>query len=68
MIRNIMGCLIWVGQGIKPVEWMQEVLEAKSREVAAPTFAADGLYFAGPVYSPQWGLPTLNPATDHLPH
>ena len=31
MIRNIMGCLIYVGQGSKPVEWMQQVLEARSR-------------------------------------
>jgi tRNA pseudouridine38-40 synthase len=68
MIRNIMGCLIWVGQGLKPVEWMAHVLQAKDRDAAAPTFSADGLYFAGPVYDPKWGLPTLNPASDHLPH
>ena len=57
MIRNIMGCLIYIGQGSKPVEWMQYVLDARSREVAAPTFSPDGLYFLGPVYEARWGLP-----------
>ena len=52
MIRNIMGCLVQVGQGLRPSQWMDEVLAAKSRDAAAPTFAADGLYFAGPVYAP----------------
>ena len=67
MIRNIMGCLVYVGQGIHPPGWMQQVLQAKSRDAAAPTFAPDGLYFAGPVYAPEWGLPTSTPAFDWLP-
>ena len=58
MIRNIMGCLIAIGQGMYPPEWMKDVLEAKSRKVAAPTFAPDGLYFLGPTYDAKWGLPT----------
>jgi tRNA pseudouridine38-40 synthase len=65
MIRNIMGCLVRVGQGKAPPEWMREVLEARSRIVAAPTFAAAGLYFLGPQYDAKWGLPpeaTLQPA------
>ena len=67
MIRNIMGCLVHVGSGVQPPEWMREVLEAKSRDAAAPTFAPDGLYFAGPLYAPEWGLPTTTPAFDWLP-
>lgn len=67
MIRNIMGCLITVGQGSQPVAWMQEVLNAKSREVAAPTFSPDGLYFLGPTYDKQWGLPDRTVAFDWLP-
>ena len=67
MIRNIMGCLVYVGQGTHPSGWMREVLQAKSRDAAAPTFAPDGLYFAGPVYAPEWGLPTTTPAFDWLP-
>lgn len=67
MIRNIMGCLIAVGQGNRPPEWMDEVLAARSRDAAAPTFAPDGLYFAGPVYEAHWGLPERTAAFDWLP-
>ena len=67
MIRNLMGCLVAVGQGLRPPDWMAEVLEARSREVAAPTFAPDGLYFLGPVYDAHWGLPVNVPGIDWLP-
>jgi tRNA pseudouridine38-40 synthase len=36
---------------------MLEVLEARSRVVAAPTFSPNGLYFLGPLYASGWGLP-----------
>ena len=58
MIRNIMGCLMAVGQGAAAPLWIKTVLDAKSRQVAAPTFAPDGLYFLGPTYDAKWGLPT----------
>jgi len=67
MIRNIMGCLLQIGQGLRPPEWMAEVLAAQSRDAAAPTFSPDGLYFLGPVYDPKWGLPERTPAYDWLP-
>ena len=67
MIRNIMGCLVAVGTGDKPVEWMAEVLAACRREVAAPTFSPNGLYFLGPVYDPHWGLPAHTAAYDWIP-
>lgn len=67
MIRNLMGCLLAVGQGLRPPDWMAEVLAARRREVAAPTFAPDGLYFLGPVYGPEWGLPERVPGFDALP-
>jgi tRNA pseudouridine38-40 synthase len=67
MIRNIMGCLLVVGQGLHPPEWMREVLLAKSRDAAAPTFSPDGLYFLGPVYEPHWALPSHTAAYDWLP-
>ncbi|VTU35483.1 tRNA pseudouridine synthase A [Variovorax sp. PBL-H6] len=57
MIRNIMGCLVRIGNGKAPPEWMREVLEARSRLVAAPTFSPSGLYFLGPLYDAGWGLP-----------
>ncbi len=67
MIRNIMGCLVRVGQGGQPPDWMHDVLAARNRDAAAPTFAPDGLYFLGPVYEPHWGLPQRTPAYDWLP-
>lgn len=67
MIRNIMGCLIYVGQGVRTPAWLREVLHARSRRVAAPTFAPDGLYFHGPVYPGHWNLPQRVLAYDWLP-
>ncbi|MES1161645.1 MAG: tRNA pseudouridine(38-40) synthase TruA, partial [Rhizobacter sp.] len=57
MIRNIMGCLVRIGQGQAEPAWMLEVLQARSRLIAAPTFSPSGLYFVGPQYGPEWGLP-----------
>lgn len=67
MIRNIMGCLLVIGQGQQPPAWMAQVLAARDRDAAAPTFSPDGLYFLGPVYEPHWGLPQRTAAYDWLP-
>ena len=67
MVRNIMGCLIAIGQGQNPPQWMQEVLAALSRDAAAPSFSPDGLYFRGPMYDAHWGLPSRTVAFDWLP-
>ncbi|HSV44456.1 MAG TPA: tRNA pseudouridine(38-40) synthase TruA [Ramlibacter sp.] len=67
MIRNIMGCLLTVGHGLQPPGWMGQVLAARSRDAAAPTFSPDGLYFLGPVYPPQWNLPERTAAYDWIP-
>ena len=67
MIRNIMGCLVMVGQGKRQPQWMEQVLQSRSRLAAAPTFAPDGLYFLGPRYAAHWGLPERTPAHDGLP-
>jgi tRNA pseudouridine38-40 synthase len=67
MVRNLMGCLVAVGQGLHAPGWMAEVLAARSRDAAAPTFAPDGLYFTGPYYDPAHGLPERTPAFDWLP-
>ncbi|HET9975805.1 MAG TPA: tRNA pseudouridine(38-40) synthase TruA [Burkholderiaceae bacterium] len=68
MVRNLMGCLLAVGQGLHPPGWLAEVLAANDRDAAAPTFAPDGLYFAGPYYDAVHGLPERTPAFDWLPH
>jgi tRNA pseudouridine38-40 synthase len=52
------------GSGRQAPGWMAEVLAARSRDAAAPTFAADGLYFVGPYYDARHGLPEHTPAMD----
>ena len=67
MVRNIMGCLLAVGKGLREPAWMNEVLHARSRDAAAPTFSAAGLYFLGPNYDTALDLPTQVPAHHWLP-
>lgn len=67
MVRNLMGCLLTVGTGRQTPGWLSEVLTARDRAVAAPTFPADGLYFAGPYYDAALALPDHTPAMDWLP-
>ena len=57
MVRNLVGSLVYVGQGKHRPEWMAQLLAAKDRALAAPTFSAAGLYLAGVLYEPHWGLP-----------
>ncbi|MBV5296940.1 MAG: tRNA pseudouridine(38-40) synthase TruA [Rhodoferax sp.] len=67
MIRNLMGCLIMVGDGRRHPDWVNEVLAARDRDAAAPTFSPHGLYFLGPRYDPVWGLPEQTVLFDGLP-
>ena len=67
MVRNIVGCLVAVGQGRQVPGWMGEVLAAKRRDAAGPTFPPHGLYFVGPYYDVRLGLPERTPAMDWLP-
>lgn len=67
MVRNIMGCLVAVGSGRQPPAWIGEVLAARSRDAAAPTFPAEGLYFLGPYYDAALALPEHTPAFDWIP-
>ena len=67
MIRNIMGCMVAVGQGKKAPQWINDVLAARDRDAAAPTFSPDGLYFLGPRYAAHWGLPERTVAYDSIP-
>ena len=66
MIRNIVGCLVAVGSGVRPASWLAEVLAARDRSLAAATFAPDGLYFVGPYYDPVHAIPERTAAMDWL--
>ncbi len=57
MVRNIAGCLLEVGRGERGAGWIAELLAAGDRSAAAPTAAAEGLYFVSARYSPEYGLP-----------
>jgi tRNA pseudouridine38-40 synthase len=57
MVRNIVGALVVVGAGRMPPAWIGELLAARDRTRGAPTFAAEGLYFAGADYDARFGLP-----------
>ncbi|PIV91425.1 MAG: tRNA pseudouridine(38-40) synthase TruA, partial [Gallionellales bacterium CG17_big_fil_post_rev_8_21_14_2_50_54_146] len=37
MVRNIVGCLVYVGKGKYPPTWLAEVLASRERRLAAPT-------------------------------
>ena len=61
MVRNIVGSLIYVGCARQPPGWMLEILEARDRQLAAPTIAANGLYLWSVEYAQHWGLPDAAP-------
>jgi tRNA pseudouridine38-40 synthase len=67
MVRNIMGCLIAVGNGSRSTQWLAQVLAGRDRSLAAPTFPADGLYFVGPYYDARLAVPQHTAAMDWLP-
>lgn len=57
MVRNIVGCLIEIGSEKKPVEWLQQVLEAKDRTKAAATAKPGGLYLVEVDYPSEFEIP-----------
>jgi len=57
MVRNLVGSLVYIGQGKHSPEWIRLLLEGADRRLAAPTFSAAGLYLVGVNYESHWGLP-----------
>jgi len=57
MVRNLVGALLYVGMGRQPPIWMAQLLAARDRRQAAPTWSADGLYLADVTYPEHFGLP-----------
>jgi len=58
MVRNIVGALVYVGIGRRPPQWVGELLQGRSRALAAPTFSPAGLYLAGVDYDRALQLPS----------
>lgn len=59
MVRNIVGCLVYVGKGRHAPAWLGDVLAGRNRALGAPTMDAAGLYLAHVSYDAGWGLPQL---------
>jgi len=63
MVRNIVGCLVYIGKGKYPPVWLAEVLASRKRSEAAPTFSPNGLYLRRIKYEAKWGLPQIDEVT-----
>jgi len=59
MVRNIVGCLVYIGKGNYPPQWLAELIDARDRRLAAPTFPAEGLYLSAVRYDARWSLPAF---------
>jgi tRNA pseudouridine38-40 synthase len=57
MVRNLVGALVYVGNGRLTIAGLLELLQARDRRLAPPTFSPSGLYFSGVEYDRCWGLP-----------
>jgi tRNA pseudouridine38-40 synthase len=57
MVRNLVGSLVYVGLGRRAPAWIAEVLAARDRSLAAPTFSAAGLYLSAVEYDAALALP-----------
>ncbi len=60
MVRNIIGCLVYIGKGRHSPDWVQMLLKSCDRTLAAPTFSATGLYLSDILYDEKWNLPRVN--------
>lgn len=59
MVRNLVGCLVYIGKGKHQPAWMAEVLASRDRRMAAPTISPAGLYLAAVRYPERWPLPAF---------
>jgi tRNA pseudouridine38-40 synthase len=66
MVRNIAGTLIAIGTGKRSIDWINELLEVKSRKRGGVTASANGLHLAGVYYPEQYGL-SSHPIFKNLP-
>ncbi|QWD63277.1 tRNA pseudouridine(38-40) synthase TruA [Polynucleobacter sp. MWH-UH2A] len=57
MVRNLVGTFLMIGREKRKPEWMAEVLAAKDRQMAAPTFMPDGLYLVKIAYPQEFAIP-----------
>jgi tRNA pseudouridine38-40 synthase len=53
MVRNIVGSLVEIGRGRRPVEWIGQVLDGRARTLAGPTAPPQGLVLVAVEYGLQ---------------
>ncbi len=58
MVRNLVGALVYAGSGRLSLDALAELLAARERRRAPPTFMPDGLYLTGVGYPETFGLPS----------
>ncbi|MBU1236138.1 MAG: tRNA pseudouridine(38-40) synthase TruA [Gammaproteobacteria bacterium] len=58
MVRNLIGALVYVGNGRQKPDWVADVLASRDRSKGAPTFDSAGLYLVGVEYEQKWMLPS----------
>ena len=59
MVRNIMGCLLEIGQGMYEIDHIDEIFAAEDRKAAGITAPSDGLYFIQADYPQRFELPQV---------
>ncbi|MBX2807092.1 MAG: tRNA pseudouridine(38-40) synthase TruA [Cellvibrionaceae bacterium] len=60
MVRNIVGVLVAIAAGERPVDWAAEVLSSRDRRCAGVTAPAAGLYLVAIDYPATFALPQRN--------
>ena len=56
-VRNMVGALVYIGNGKYQPSYMKVLLESQNRTLSPPTFSAHGLYLTGVEYGKKWNLP-----------
>lgn len=69
MVRNIMGCLLEIGQGLYDIDHIDTLFAAQDRRAAGITAPPHGLYFIQAYYPPEFDLPqpAMGPLWLNLP-
>lgn len=57
-VRNMLGALIYVGNGKHPPAFIHDLLAKQDRTLSPPTFSPNGLYLTGVAYDKTWQLPS----------
>lgn len=56
-VRNMVGALVYVGNGKYAPDWIAHLLKQKDRTLSPPTFSPNGLYLTGVDYDDKFILP-----------